>query len=224
MQQVPISEIFVSPQGEGLTTGLMTLFVRVGGCNLALDGSPCKWCDTPYAWKSTKNQYLQDTELKNIVEKIMIISDLREISLTGGEPLLFEEQLIPLINYWKRKYHLVIETNGTFPIWKDSHIMFSVDLKCPSSGNSNFNLYDNLSLLAYKDQLKCVIATKEDFDFALNVVNSMAVLTNIFFQPAYKLLSHAQLIAWLRDSKNTGRIRVGTQCQKVWYPRRKKGI
>ena len=222
---IPISEIFVSPNGEGLTTGLMTCFVRVAGCDFAIGGHPCKYCDTSYSWYPRQAKVSVSSEkLRAIIDKLLLDNGMKEITLTGGEPLLYSEQLKESIDYWSKKYHLVIETNGSLPIWK-CDALWSLDIKCPSSGNAVHNLYSNLDILVDKDQVKFVIGTRDDFNFARDLVKTRIDNTNIIFQPAWKLVSSATLIDWIKENKEIeGRVRIGTQCHKVWYPKKKKGV
>ena len=221
---IPISEVFTSPNGEGITTGLMTLFARTSGCNFAIEKHPCRWCDTPYSWYPNQCKFSTTPEqLIQEIDKEMLITGLREICLTGGEPL-YHEGIKECIEHWGKRYHLLVETNGSLPIWKSS-ACWSMDIKCPSSNNAEHNFYSNLELLTQKDQCKFIIANRDDFNFARDLVKSRVILTNVIFQPAYKLLSHAKLIEWVKEDKDTmGRVRVGTQCHRVWYPRKKKGV
>ena len=222
---IPVSEIFISPQGEGLTTGLMTCFVRVAGCNLAIAKSPCLWCDTKYAWYPRQAKVsVTSEELKVDIDKIMLDNGLKEICLTGGEPLLYSEQLKGLIDYWSKRYHLTIETNGSLSIWKYK-AMWSLDTKCPSSGNAIHNLYSNLDILTEKDQVKFIIGTRDDFNFARDLVKMRIFITNIIFQPAWKMVVSSELIDWVKkDDDIRGRVRIGIQAHKYWYPKRKKGV
>ena len=86
--EIPVNEVFLSPNGEGITTGLMTLFVRTAGCNFAVEGHACSYCDTPYSWYPNQCKFSATPEqLIEQVDKEMLITGLKEICLTGGEPL-----------------------------------------------------------------------------------------------------------------------------------------
>ena len=132
---IPINEIFISPQGEGIKTGLMTIFIRVSGCSYA--EHPCSYCDTSYAWypesglKSTVERILQN------IEPILLRTGVKEICLTGGEPLLYYPEIKSLIHYLGKRYSLSVETNGGHLIWKED-CMWSHDIKCPSSNNAEY--------------------------------------------------------------------------------------
>ena len=222
---ISISEKYVSPQGEGITTGLMTGFVRLAGCNVADEGSPCRYCDTPYAWKKSDAALsLPVDAFVDMVNEFMLMNNLSELCLTGGEPL-WNKEIIPAIDMLKdRPYNLTIETNGSLPIWNDKKILWSLDIKCPSSGNSHRNLMANLKKIKVKDQVKFIIGDREDFDFAVEIVKKMKDC-NIIFQPSYGQLSHAVLIEWVKEEKAIiHTVRIGTQAHKIWYPAMKRGV
>jgi len=221
---IPISETFISPQGEGITVGLMTLFIRVAGCDYATNGHPCKYCDTSYAWKSSNSKMFEVDDIQKQVELTMRTMNLKQVSLTGGEPLSYSPEINSLIHYLGKRFSLSVETNGGHPIWRED-CMWSMDLKCPSSGNTKHNIYSNLKLLTNRDQVKFVVETRDDYNFARDLVKSRVVFANVIFQPSWKLLKHSTLISWIKEDKDLMRIvRVGDQLQKRWYPRLKKGV
>lgn len=220
---IPISEMFVSPQGEGLKTGLMSLFVRVAGCNLAIKGNPCVWCDTDYAWFESQSGISYDTinGLRRAIDDKMIRHRLSEICLTGGEPLMYGRLMKELISDLSSIYNLTVETNGSYPIWS-SNAVWSLDIKCPFSGNMNSNYYPNLGILEDKDQVKFIVANNEDLNFASSI-SKISGSKNIIFQPACGQMEYSHLINWIKEERETG-IRVGTQCHKVWYPDVNRGV
>ena len=220
-----ISESFVAPQGEGYMAGIMTLFVRVAGCNFYLDNPshPCAYCDTGYAWNLSKGKEMTLDEVAQNIDIICMQYGLNHVSFTGGEPLIYED--IKELIYWKsRKYNLTVETNGSISIWK-SHCIWSMDIKTSGSGNSQYNRYENIDLLEAKDQLKFVICDQDDFEFARSIVRPRFILANIVFQPSWKQVSHKDLIGWVKNDKDlAGKVRIGGQYHKYWYPGRKKGV
>lgn len=223
---ISISEKFVSPQGEGITTGLMTGFVRLVSCNFAEEGHPCAYCDTPFAWHESQAALsLPVDAFVEMVNDFMLMNNLSELCLTGGEPLCNKE-IIPAIDMLKDKpYNLTIETNGSLPIWNDKKILWSLDIKCPSSGNSHRNLMTNLKKLKVRDQVKFIIGDREDYMFATEIVTKMNRPCNIIFQPSFGLLQHDVMINWIKhDPEIINKVRVGTQNHKVWYPAMKRGV
>ena len=219
---IPISEIFISPQGEGLKTGRMTLFVRVAGCSYS--EHPCNYCDTPYAWYPDDGVGSTLEHIITSMEDILLMNRIREICITGGEPLLYYPEIEQLIRHFRKHYSVSIETNGGHIIWRDT-VLWSLDLKCPSSGNDGYNRYENICLLTPNDQIKFVISNWDDFCFARDITKSRIVLPQVIFQPAWKSLSYNKLIKWLKEDRDIiGKVIVGTQAHKVWYPRKRRGV
>lgn len=153
-----INEIFLSIQGEGRTMGLPTVFVRLSGCNL-----DCRWCDTRYA---------EEGGSEMSVDEVMAGVKgyrTRHVCLTGGEPLWHDETPELITRLLEEGLQVSLETNGSLSIADlPDHpgLMISMDYKCPSSGMEGRMLLDNLKHLRPKDQLKFVVADKEDLETA----------------------------------------------------------
>ena len=200
---IPVSEIYVGRMGEGIRTGVLTIFVRFAGCNFASEGHPCAWgtqgCDTKFAWYEKQKDYeVTVDDLVSAIKTLSAINRTVDICVTGGEPLyhLEAKEFIDKLSA-HRRYRVMIESNGSLPIWKGKCV-WSLDLKCPSSGNTEYNNYDNLKFLTYDDQLKFVIGNKEDFDFACKIIDTRPCSTNVIFQPAWKVLNLKSLELWMR--------------------------
>ncbi len=157
-----INEMFLSIQGEGRTMGLPTVFVRLSGCNLE-----CRWCDTRYA---------EEGGSEMSVEEVLAGVNgyrTRHVCLTGGEPLWHDETPELISRLLKEGKHVSLETNGSLSIAglpDDPQLMISMDYKCPSSGMEDRMLLDNLRHLRPKDQLKFVVADKDDLERAEDVL------------------------------------------------------
>jgi 7-carboxy-7-deazaguanine synthase len=175
-----ISEIFYSIEGEGIEIGRREVFIRLSGCNLR-----CRWCDTKYALKNGKEK-----SVKEIIQEIRKYP-CKNVSITGGEPLLQREELLELIKQLKTlDYWIQINTNGTIfdeEIFKLVDLI-SMDCKCPSSGmKSNFEvLKETDKLFSPKTQFKFVISDKEDYKYAKKIINSLALQSKVIFQPEWK--------------------------------------
>lgn len=168
-----ICEIFRSLQGEGLTMGLPTVFVRTVGCNLR-----CRWCDTTYAFEG-------GTEM-TIDEIVEAVGDCPRVCLTGGEPMLQADAVELMSRLTAMGRQVDLETDGAVDLSSvpdDPLILISMDVKCPSSGMTDRMVWSNLDLLGPKDQLKFVIDTEEDLDFAVDVVRTRRPRTNVIFGP-----------------------------------------
>ena len=204
-----ICEIFRSIQGEGLTMGVPTVFVRAVGCNLK-----CSWCDTIYSMSGG-----EDMTVPEIMEKI---GDCRTVCITGGEPMLQKDiyELFDALIVADKK--IVLETNGSIDLKDvpvDDHIMISMDIKCPSSGMSDKMLDSNIPLLSMKDQLKFVIKDQKDLDFAIDYIRIHDPKTNVIFGP----VGGTDRLEWLVDEvlKNNVEARVLPQLHKIiWGDKR----
>ena len=172
-----VNEIFKSIQGEGIYIGTPMLFVRLTGCNLR-----CKWCDTKYAYTEGEEWKLEDL-LKRIEKE-----NMEWVCITGGEPLIQDETYL-LVDALLRKGHKVlIETNGSVDISKlptEENLVVSLDIKTPSSGMHNFNQFKNLDYLGPNDYVKFVIADETDFEYAVKIINTRDIKTEIVFQPLW---------------------------------------
>lgn len=199
-----LSENFFSIQGEGPFSGYPTFFVRLYGCNLK-----CLWCDTLYAREGDRYYTLNVNEIIEIWEKNYSLSPY--ITITGGEPLL-QTAIYPLIEKFLAKKCIVsIETNGSLSL-KDlpSQVVKVVDLKTPSSGMAEYNLYENISFLNSKDVIKFVIQDRKDFEFALKKIKDLDLLskTQVFFSPVFEKLSPKELAKWILEIKLPIRLQV----------------
>jgi len=166
-----ISEYFRSIQGEGLTIGIPTYFIRTAGCNLR-----CSWCDTTYA---------QEGGIEMSVNEIMeMVDDTKDICVTGGEPTLQKDMPKLIDRLLDANKRIVIETNGSRDIsWipKDERIIVSLDVKCPSSGMSDKNMITNLQHIGKKDQLKFVIGDQIDLNYAIRFIRENKTDANVIF-------------------------------------------
>lgn len=151
-----LTEIFYSLQGEALTSGLPTIFVRLTGCPLR-----CVYCDTEYAFTGGERQSLDTI--------IAVIKNYpcQRICLTGGEPLAQPNAIELMKRLLSDGYEISLETAGALTV---AHVPLAVskvmDLKTPSSGEVDKNLWSNLDYLTQHDQIKFVIMNREDYDWA----------------------------------------------------------
>ncbi len=168
-----ICEIFKSIQGEGLTMGVPTVFVRTVGCNL-----DCSWCDTKYSFAGGT-----EMSISEIMDKV---GTCRTVCVTGGEPMLQKDIYELFDALLKAGKKIVLETNGAVDLKdvpKDPLMMISMDIKCPSSGMSDRMLDSNIPILSMKDQLKFVIKDQTDLDYADRYLKEHDVRTNVIFGP-----------------------------------------
>ena len=210
-----VSEIFYSIEGEGIEIGRLEVFIRLAGCNLR-----CIWCDTKYAWENSKEMCV-----KEIVEEVSKYP-CKNVSITGGEPLLQRKELLELIRQLERlSYWIQVNTNGTTfdeEIFKLVNLI-SMDYKCPSSGmKSDYEvLRRTKELFDFKTQLKFVISNEEDYEYAKRVISSLNA-SIVIFQPEWNCRKFTKELTGLvkRDGLNA---RIILQQQKVIWGV-KKGV
>jgi len=169
-----ICEMFRSIQGEGLMIGALTFFVRTSGCNL-----DCKWCDTKYS----KEEKGTDISVDEIVKEA---GDIKNICVTGGEPLLQDEVYELMDAFLRQNKRIVLETNGSVDISRvkeDKNLIISMDIKCPSSGMEEHMMLSNMDLLKSTDQLKFVIDDGGDLEYALLLLEHKPVRCEVIFCP-----------------------------------------
>jgi len=203
-----INEIFHSIQGESTHTGRPCVFVRLTACDLR-----CSWCDTPYAFTEGTKLSVDDV-LARVAE---YGCDLVEI--TGGEPLL-QRDVYPLMERLLDAGRTVmVETGGHLSI-KDvpPRVIRIVDVKCPGSGESPKNHWDNLALLTPHDEVKFVIRDREDYEYARDVVARHALVGRtaaVLFSPVHNVLPARELAAWILDDRLA--VRLQLQAHKfIW--------
>ncbi len=151
-----VSEIFYSLQGEALTAGLPTIFIRLTGCPLR-----CVYCDTEYAFSGGERMSLNE-----ILAKCQTFN-CKRICLTGGEPLAQPNAIALMQLLLANGYEISLETAGALSV-KAVPVAVSkvMDIKTPSSGEADKNLWENLNYLTKHDQLKLVIVNRDDYDWA----------------------------------------------------------
>ncbi len=221
-----ITEIFKSIQGEGTRAGLPCVFVRLTGCNLR-----CTWCDTAYAFhggtKMTVDEVLRRVdELASREPDGLPVIPLME--LTGGEPLL-QEEIYPLAErLLAAGYTVMIETSGERFIGRlPREVIKIVDVKCPDSGEADTFDMANLEALDTKDEVKFVIATRRDYEFASEFTRQHRLagrVHQVLFSPAHEDpegkwegLSARALAEWILADALP--VRLGLQLHKfIWDP------
>lgn len=220
-----IIEIYKSLQGESSYAGLPCVFVRLTGCNLR-----CIWCDSEYTFHGGQKMTTEEVECK--VQELSPDGGLVEI--TGGEPLLQEREVIPLMErLLAAGYTVLIETSGERALERvPARVIKIVDVKCPDSGEGDTFRSENLQCLTSHDELKFVIASRRDYEFARDFtrLHDLAKrVASIILSPAFRkdaagardtshcLLDPQLLAEWmLTDGLNA---RLGLQIHKfIWEP------
>jgi 7-carboxy-7-deazaguanine synthase len=218
-----ITEIFKSIQGEGTRAGLPCIFVRLTGCNLR-----CKWCDTAYAFHGGTKYSIAE-----ILEQVLALAAAGTgktslVEITGGEPLLQAETPELARELIASGYTVMIETSGERYVGVlPKEVIKIVDVKCPDSGEAGSFDMENLGAIGKSDEIKFVIASRRDYDFACEFTDRHQLsqrVHQILFSPAFPDVNgkweglHArELTEWvLADGLP---VRLGLQLHKfIWDP------
>jgi 7-carboxy-7-deazaguanine synthase len=221
-----ITEIFKSIQGEGTRAGLPCIFVRLTGCNLR-----CTWCDTAYAFHGGQKM--------SVDEVLARVDDLSGragtgrapvplVELTGGEPLLQEEVYLLAEGLLAAGYEVMIETSGErFVGLLPKEVVKIVDVKCPDSGEPDTFDARNLDELLPKDEIKFVISSRRDYEFAREFARTHRLaerVLQVVFSPVnedpqgkWQGLHPRQLAEWILADGLP--VRLGLQLHKIiWDP------
>lgn len=220
-----ISEIYKSLQGESTHAGLPCVFVRLTGCNLR-----CNWCDSEFSFYGGRKMSVD--EVLGEIARLSPSGGLVEI--TGGEPMLQEREVIPLMEQLlDADYQVLLETSGERPLAHvPKKVIKIVDVKCPHSGEPDTFALENLKTLRPHDELKFVLTDRTDYEFARDFIreHDLASRVNaILFSPAFKkeatgardashcLLDPRQLAEWILADNLPARLSL--QIHKfIWDP------
>lgn len=204
-----ITEIFYSIQGESSYAGLPCVFIRTTGCNLR-----CVWCDTDYAFYGGENLSIEE-----IIQKVESYG-CKLVELTGGEPLLQKEIYELSERLLEKGYTVLIETSGERDISKlDPRIIKIMDIKCPGSGESHRNRWENLKFLTPKDEVKFVIKDRQDYEWAVNIINKYKLdeRVQVLFSPVWGEMELKSLAEWILQDRL--KVRFQVQLHKfIWSP------
>ncbi|PYV81137.1 MAG: 7-carboxy-7-deazaguanine synthase [Acidobacteria bacterium] len=220
-----ITEIYKSLQGESTYAGLPCVFVRLTGCNLR-----CSWCDTEYSFYGGKK--MTPEQVFDAVERLSPRGGYVEI--TGGEPMLQERELVPLMQrLLDSEYKVLLETSGERPLERvPAAVVKIVDVKCPGSDEGDSFRMENLATLTANDEVKFVISDRHDYEFARDFTAQYALagrVNALLFSPAFSkeasgardasncLLDPQQLAEWMLEDYVPARL--GLQIHKlIWDP------
>jgi len=187
--RVKLTEIFLSLQGESTLTGWPTVFVRLTGCPLR-----CGYCDTAYAFHGGR-WHTQDDVLERVASY-----GVRHVCVTGGEPLAQKSCLPLLARLCDAGYVVSLETSGALDIaGVDPRVVRVVDIKTPDSGEAGRNLWSNIPLLTAGDQIKFVLCSRADYDWAKEILLQyrLAERCTVLLSPSWEQLGATELADWI---------------------------
>jgi 7-carboxy-7-deazaguanine synthase len=220
-----ITEIYKSLQGESTYAGLPCVFVRLTGCNLR-----CTWCDSEYTFHGGHKMSVE--EICDEVARLSPNEGLAEI--TGGEPMLQEKEVVPLMQHLLDDgYKVLLETSGERPLERvPAGVIKIIDVKCPDSGEADTFHMENLVTLTPRDEIKFVLSSRADYEFAREFTrrHGLAEKTHaVLFSPAFRkdatgardsshcLLDPQELAEWMIADSVPARL--GLQLHKfIWDP------
>ncbi|NDL68638.1 putative 7-carboxy-7-deazaguanine synthase QueE [Anaerotalea alkaliphila] len=218
--EVKVVEKFTSVNGEGPLCGQLATFIRFAGCNLK-----CSYCDT--AWANDGDVPCAHMEPDEIHQHCKSIG-IRNITLTGGEPLLQDgiDGLLVLLSR-DRELHVEIETNGSVPLDRfstgENGPSFTMDYKLPSSGMEHRMLVENFKFLQGKDTVKFVAGNSGDLERAVQVIREYGLVgrTNVHLSPVYGEIGLESMVAFMKDKGMNG-VNLQLQLHKIiWEPSRR---
>ena len=202
-----LTEIFFSLQGETARAGLPTVFVRLTGCPLR-----CVWCDTTYSFSGG-----EPATIDSILARVANYP-ARQVCVTGGEPLAQKECLPLLSALCDAGYEVSLETSGALDIaGVDPRVARVMDLKAPDSGEGDKNRWENLGLLTPRDEIKIVVASRTDYEWARDLIRErrLDALCPVLLSPAQGLVDPTALAEWiLEDGLN---VRLQLQLHKLLW-------
>jgi 7-carboxy-7-deazaguanine synthase len=199
-ERLRITEIFHSLQGETRSVGRPATFVRLTGCPLR-----CQYCDTAYAFHGGEWQTLD--AIMDVVRE----GGNRLVIVTGGEPLAQQDVLPLMTRLCDCGYEVFLETSGALSVEAvDPRVIKVLDLKTPDSGESDRNLWENLARLNAQDQIKFVICSRRDYDWAKEVLarEDLSQICEVLFSPSQGEMPLRDLADWILADKLPVRLQI----------------
>lgn len=220
MANFKVVEIFESINGEGRRIGQLAIFIRLQKCNLN-----CSYCDTRWANGDDAPYTLMSED--EIYDRILK-SGIKNITLTGGEPLLHKDVEILLEKIGENpNLSLEIETNGSIELEKFSKLknppLFTMDYKLPSSKMENKMCLDNFKYLTLKDTVKFVVGTIEDLKKAKEIIERYSLIGKcaVYFSPVFNSIDPIEIVKFMKENRLNG-VNLQLQIHKfIWDPESK---
>ncbi len=214
-----VIEKFVSINGEGLRQGELAVFIRFANCNLR-----CSYCDTTYSFN---NPIFDEESIDEIIEWVNE-QKVKNITLTGGEPLIQKDIEILIEKLANLDYRIEIETNGSIDISKFRNLKntsFTLDYKLPVSLMEKHMNLDNYKLITKNDSVKFVCGTKEDLDKTLFIIKkyNLDKITNCLISPVFNMIKLTDIVDFLIEN-NLNDVKMCLQIHKIIWDPNKRGV
>ncbi len=220
-----IAEKFVSMNGEGVRAGELAVFIRCSGCNLR-----CSYCDT--SWANEKDCPWVEEPPKDLYEYVQS-TGVRNVTLTGGEPLLQEDAADFFSVFLEDpSLRVEVETNGAVPLLPfmakgpdGRRPSFTMDYKLPSSGFEKSMCLENLELLSMEDTAKFVCGSQEDLERAWEMIRKYQLpeRCHVYLSPVFGQIEPADMVEFMKQNKMND-IRLQIQMHKVIWDPDQKGV
>ena len=211
-----VNEIFYSIQGESSYAGRPCVFVRLTGCNLR-----CSYCDTQYAYDEGEELEVDEIALRVASHQCALVE------VTGGEPLIQKDTPVLIRRLLEEGFEVLLETNGSQDMSEvDERCVKIVDIKCPSSGEADKNGLENLSRLTDKDEIKYVIGSREDYEYARKILDVMGLnpfrMNPVHFSPVFGQMDPRILAEWILEDRIN--VRLHLQLHKIIWDPEQRGV
>lgn len=209
-----VNEIFRSIQGESSFAGRPCTFVRLAECNLR-----CVWCDTAYAFHDGVEMSLDE-----VIARVEAFG-LPLVEVTGGEPLLQEEVHALMTRLLDLGHTVLLETSGSLPVERvDPRVVKIMDIKCPGSGEADADLWENLAWIRPPDEIKFVVAGREDYEWARAAIRGRALdrKAALLVSPVHGRVALEELASWILEDRLPVRLQV--QIHKFIYGADRRGV
>lgn len=211
--KLTVNEIFYSIQGESTLAGCPCVFIRLTFCNLR-----CAYCDTRYAFVEG-----QEMTLAEILDQVLSYG-CPLVEITGGEPLVQENSLPLMKLLCDQGYQVMLETGGSLSVaGVDSRVKKILDFKCPSSGESAKNCFENVRYLTPDDEVKFVVGSRQDYDWAKEVMAEYNLWEKclVLFSPVFGT-DYQKLVEWILEDRLPARMQL--QMHKFIWPPDRRGV
>lgn len=214
-----VVEKFVSINGEGLRSGELAVFIRFANCNLR-----CSYCDTKYSFI---NPIYTEESIDELV-KYVKSTGVKNVTLTGGEPLIqneIKELMIELSNIGNR---IEIETNGSIniaPYLNIPNVTFTLDYKLKGSGMEMYMDLTNYDLLRKNDVIKFVVSDYDDLEKTKEIIKKYDLINkaNCLISPVWERIEFEEIVNFLKDNKLND-VKMQLQIHKIIWDKDKRGV
>ena len=214
-----VVEKFVSINGEGLRSGELAVFIRFANCNLR-----CSYCDTKYSFI---NPIYTEESIDELV-KYVKSTGVKNVTLTGGEPLIqneIKELMIELLNIGNR---IEIETNGSIniaPYLNIPNVTFTLDYKLKGSGMEKYMDLTNYDLLRKNDVIKFVVSDYDDLEKTKEIIKKYDLINkaNCLISPVWGRIEFEEIVNFLKDNKLND-VKMQLQIHKIIWDKDKRGV